>query len=188
LTALMGGSIRFESRVGHGTTFHIALPLQQTSKLVERELSSVAAAPLAAAFPVLVVEDNVVNQKVAMGILRTLGLGVAVASNGLEAVQMCACNEYAAVLMDCQMPVLDGFEATRRIRAMNRRRVPIIALTAGAADMERRLVFDAGMDDFLSKPIGRFELRAMLGRWLTATKSDAELPDRQLATATATEQ
>jgi signal transduction histidine kinase/ActR/RegA family two-component response regulator len=188
LTVLMGGSIGFESREGHGTTFHIALPLQQTDKLVERELSSVAAAPLTATFPVLVVEDNVVNQKVATGILRSLGLAVAVASNGLEAVRMCASNEYAAVLMDCQMPVLDGFEATRRIRAMNRRRVPIIALTAGAADMERRLVFDAGMDDFLSKPIGRFDLRTVLGRWLTAPKSDAEWADRQLETATATEE
>ena len=87
---LMGGSIRFESRVGHGTTFHIALPLQQTDKLVERELSNVAAAPLTATFPVLVVEDNVINQKVATGILRSLGLAVAVAGNGLEAVRMCA--------------------------------------------------------------------------------------------------
>jgi CheY-like chemotaxis protein len=80
---------------------------------------------------------------------------------------MCASNEYAAVLMDCQMPVLDGFEATRRIRAMNCR-TPIIALTAGAADTERQLAMEAGMDDFLSKPIGRLELRTMLGRWVAA--------------------
>jgi CheY-like chemotaxis protein len=168
LTALMGGSIRFESSVGRGTTFRVALPLPRANKLVEREASSVAQTLLAADFPVLVVEDNVVNQKVAMGLLRSLGLDVAVAGDGSEAVQMCASNEYAAVLMDCQMPVLDGFEATRRIRAMSCRRTPIIALTAGAADRERQLAIEAGMDDFLSKPIGRLELRTVLGRWVAA--------------------
>jgi signal transduction histidine kinase/ActR/RegA family two-component response regulator len=187
LTALMGGSIRFESSVGRGTIFHVALPLQRADKLVERESSSTVETPLIAAFPILVVEDNVVNQKVAAGILRSLGLDVVVASDGSEAVQMCESNEYTVVLMDCQMPVLDGFEATRRIRSMNRRRMPIIALTAGAADTERQLAIDAGMDDFLSKPIGRFELRTVLGRWLTARASEAGWVDRQLVTSAATE-
>ncbi len=168
LTALMGGSIGFESSLGRGTTFRVALPLPRADRLVERESSSVAETPLYAALPILVVEDNVVNQKVAAGILRSLGLNVAVAGDGFEAVQMCASNEYAAVLMDCQMPGLDGFEATRRIRAMKRNRVPIIALTAGTADMERQFAVDAGMDDFLSKPIGRLDLRTTLERWVTA--------------------
>ena len=136
LVTLMGGSIGFESKLGQGTTFRVALPLQMVEMPVEQESSKLAEAGLAAAFPILVVEDNAVNQKVAAGILRNLGLSVAVAGDGFEAVQMCASNEYAAVLMDCQMPGLDGFEATRRIRAMNRRRVPIIALTAGTADTQ----------------------------------------------------
>jgi hypothetical protein len=81
---------------------------------------------------------------------------------------MCAANEYAAVLMDCQMPGLDGFEATRRIRAAGRPNLPIIALTAGAGDIERQFAIKAGMDDFLPKPIRRDDLRAALGRWLVA--------------------
>jgi signal transduction histidine kinase/FixJ family two-component response regulator len=188
LIALMGGSIGFESSVGRGTTFRVTLPLQRAETLVERETSRVAETLLTAAFPILVVEDNVVNQKVAAGILRSFGLDVVVAGDGSEAVELCGSNEYAAVLMDCQMPVLDGFEATRRIRAMNRRRVPIVALTAGAADTERQLAMNAGMDDFLSKPIGRFELRTVLGRWLSAGTSEAEWADRQLQTAAATEE
>jgi CheY-like chemotaxis protein len=151
----------------------VALPLQRADKLAERESPSAAEILLVADLPILVVEDNVVNQKVAAGILRSLGLEVRVAGDGSEAVEMCASNQYAAVLMDCQMPVLDGFEATRRIRAMNCRRVPIIALTAGAADTERQLAIDAGMDDFLSKPIGRLELRTVLGRWVAAEQSVA---------------
>lgn len=184
LVTLMGGSIRFESELGQGTTFRVAIPLKTVEMPVEQESSKLPEAGLAAAFPILVVEDNAVNQKVAAGILRNLGLSVAVAGDGFEAVQMCASNEFAAVLMDCQMPGLDGFEATRRIRAMNRRRVPIIALTAGAADTERHLAIDAGMDDFLSKPIGRLDLRAALARWLTPQAEgadDTEWADRQFA-------
>jgi signal transduction histidine kinase/ActR/RegA family two-component response regulator len=168
LTTLMGGSIGFESRVGKGTTFRVVLPLEKTEKLIERESPALPEAGFVAAFPVLVVEDNAVNQKVAAGILRNLGLRVAVAADGFEAVQMCGANEYAAVLMDCQMPGLDGFEATRRIRAAGRGHLPIIALTAGAGDIERQFAIKAGMDDFLSKPIRRDDLRATLGRWLAA--------------------
>jgi len=165
---LMGGSIGFESTVGKGTTFRIVLPLEQANE-GEQEQQALPEAILNAALPILVVEDNVVNQKVAAGILRNLGLGVAVAATGFEAVEMCTSDEYAAVLMDCQMPGLDGFEATRRIRAAGRR-VPVIALTAGVGDMERQLAIQAGMNDFLSKPIQRDDLRAMLARWL-ATKA-----------------
>ena len=183
LAALMGGSIGFESRVGKGTTFRVVLPLRKPDKPVERESAGLPEAGLAAVFPILVVEDNVVNQKVAAGILRSLGLAVAVARDGFEAVEMCTSNEYAAVLMDCQMPGLDGYEATRRIRASDRPRVPIIALTAGAGEMERQFAIDAGMDDFLSKPIRRHDLHSMLARWLaprTPEANDAEWADPQL--------
>ena len=164
LVTLMGGSIRFESTAGKGTTFRVVLPLEKAQE-GEQESEALTETVLSAALPVLVVEDNVVNQKVAAGILRNLGLEAAVAANGFEAVEMCMSNEYAAVLMDCQMPGLDGFEATRRIRAAGRR-VPVIALTAGVGDMERQLAIEAGMDDFLFKPIRRDDLRAMLARWL----------------------
>ncbi len=181
LAALMGGSIGFESTVGKGTTFRVALPLEQASE-GEQEPQSLPEVVLMATLPILVVEDNAVNQKVAAGILRNLGLDVALAANGFEAVEMCTSNEYAAVLMDCQMPGLDGFEATRRIRAAGRR-VPVIALTAGGGDMERQLAIKAGMDDFLSKPIRREDLRAMLARWLvggTSQASETEWTARQV--------
>ncbi|HEY6987397.1 MAG TPA: ATP-binding protein [Bryobacteraceae bacterium] len=171
LVMLMGGSIGFESTVGKGTTFRVVLPLEQANE-GEQEPQALPEAILNAALPILVVEDNVVNQKVAAGILRNLGLDVTVAANGFEAVEMCTLNEYAAVLMDCQMPSLDGFEATRRIRAAGRR-MPVIALTAGGGDMERQLAIEAGMDDFLSKPIQRDDLRAMLARWLAPKAKNA---------------
>jgi Response regulators consisting of a CheY-like receiver domain and a winged-helix DNA-binding domain len=101
-----------------------------------------------------------------MALVRSLGLAVEVASNGVEAVAKCSSTDYAAVLMDCQMPEMDGYEATRRIRALQGRRVPIIALTAGAAPSDRRFAIAAGMDDFLSKPVQRAELARLLDRWL----------------------
>ena len=84
----------------------------------------------------------------------------------MEAVEKCLERKYSAILMDCQMPGMDGFEATRRIRAGICGRVPIIALTAAAGGSDRKLAMDAGMDDFLSKPLVRREFAEVLGRWL----------------------
>jgi CheY-like chemotaxis protein len=84
----------------------------------------------------------------------------------VEGVEKVLSREYSAVLMDCQMPGMDGFEATRRIRAERRTAVPIIALTAAAAGSDRKLAMDSGMDDFLSKPVIRREFAAVLARWL----------------------
>ncbi len=139
------------------------------------------AANLRAASPILVVEDNRVNQRVAMMLVRGLGLEVEVASNGLEAVKNCSSNDYAAVLMDCQMPEMDGYEATRRIRALKRKRVPIIALTAGAASSDRDLAIEAGMDDFLTKPVQRAELARVLSRWIARPGPSAEAVARYLS-------
>jgi len=106
---------------------------------------------------ILIAEDNPVNQKVAIAMVRSFGLSYDLVADGLEAVEKCLSRNYSAVLMDCQMPKVDGFEATRRIRAVRGRALPIIALTAGAACTDRKLAIDAGMDDFLSKPIQRLE-------------------------------
>jgi PAS domain S-box-containing protein len=125
---------------------------------------------------VLLVEDNPVNQLVAEGILDSLGYAVVLAENGREAVALFAEDPDGvdAVLMDCQMPVMDGFDATRSIRAMEEpeRRVPIIALTAAAVAGERERCLDAGMDDFLTKPVDVTALRAALLRWVAATPED----------------
>jgi PAS domain S-box-containing protein len=117
---------------------------------------------------VLVVEDNPVNQLVATGFLEHLGCRVDVASDGLEAVRLLTRpHEYAAVLMDCRMPRLDGYDATRQVRAHEPvgRRVPIIAMTASALEGERERCLDAGMDDFLTKPVDAAELERVVREW-----------------------
>jgi len=128
-----------------------------------------ATPPLPGARPrVLVAEDNLVNQRVAVRMLERLGLGADIASDGHEAVQSFGRQPYAAVLMDCQMPEVDGFEATARIRARegNGRRIPIIAMTASAMRGDRERCLAAGMDDYLAKPVTIENLRAVLRRWL----------------------
>jgi two-component system, sensor histidine kinase and response regulator len=117
---------------------------------------------------VLVVEDNETNRVVATALLSRRGLRTAVAQNGVEAVEMVATNDYAAVFMDCSMPELDGWEATRRIRARETAdaRVPIIALTAHSTKADRERCLRAGMDDYLSKPIRADLLDETLARWL----------------------
>jgi two-component system sensor histidine kinase/response regulator len=114
---------------------------------------------------ILLVEDNLTNQKVALHQLTRLGYAAHVASNGEEALKAIALHDYALVLMDCQMPLLDGFEATRRIRANERARgghLTIVAMTANAAKGDRERCLEAGMDDYLPKPIVREALEAML--------------------------
>jgi signal transduction histidine kinase/CheY-like chemotaxis protein len=123
---------------------------------------------------ILVVEDNVVNQKVAVRMLETLGHQVDVAANGLEAVRALTEIPYDIVLMDCQMPEMDGYEATAEIRRRqgSRRHTPIIAMTAGAmmGDEDRARV--AGMDDYVVKPVTREQLSAVVEHWLAETTAE----------------
>ncbi len=117
---------------------------------------------------VLVAEDNPVNQRVARGILERLGYDVSVAVNGAEAVEAVRAHRFDVVLMDCQMPVLDGFEATRQIRAMGgaHAAMPIIAVTANAMAEDRQRCLEAGMSDYVPKPVRRAELLRALDRAL----------------------
>ncbi len=120
---------------------------------------------------VLLAEDNPVNQEVAKALLARLGLSVAVAGNGTEAVAMVEAGHYDLILMDCQMPVMDGYQATAAIRqrqAEGARRLPIIALTANAMEGDRNKCLAAGMDDYLAKPYNQRQLREVLARWLSA--------------------
>jgi PAS domain S-box-containing protein len=131
--------------------------------------------PVAAA--VLVAEDNEVNQKVAAKILERLGYRVELAENGKEALAACARRRYDAVLMDGQMPGMDGYEATRRIRERETRggrRVPIIAMTASAMKGDREKCLDAGMDDYVSKPVTPEKLEAVLRKWVGSAATPAE--------------
>jgi len=127
---------------------------------------------------VLVVEDNLVNQRVSQALLKRLGLEVRIANNGEEGVAMWEEGEYDAIIMDCQMPVLDGYSATALIRRreLDRQaaiRMPIIALTAHALPGDRQKCLDAGMDDYLTKPVAAQDLRETLRRWISGVRLEA---------------
>ncbi|WP_158590441.1 response regulator [Noviherbaspirillum cavernae] len=117
---------------------------------------------------ILVADDNPVNQKLAVRMLEKLGCLAAVADNGAIAARMHASQPYDLVLMDCQMPELDGYQATARIREHDRgqRHTPIVALTSATGPAEREKCAASGMDDFLAKPVQPQVLKNMLGRWL----------------------
>ncbi|WP_427017594.1 response regulator [Pseudarthrobacter sp. P1] len=122
---------------------------------------------------VLIVEDNEVNQLVAREMVSKLGYRVEVVANGFDAVAATGTAHFDAILMDCHMPVMDGFEATRAIRARDgpTGRLPIIAMTAGALDEDRQRCLAAGMDDYLAKPVDYSALDATLARWVGGTPS-----------------
>ena len=122
---------------------------------------------------ILVVDDNAANQKVAMRMVERLGYRGDVASTGADAVTMLGRGHYDAVLMDCQMPELDGFDASRQIRHNERggRHVPIIAMTADAGSTERERCLAAGMDDYISKPVKLHVVAAVLERWLATPQA-----------------
>ena len=119
---------------------------------------------------ILLAEDNLVNQRVAVAVLKKLGIKPDLAGNGLEALRLVQEKAYDLVLMDCQMPDMDGFQATRAIRALDPmgRRVPIIAMTANAMQGDRERCLEAGMDDYLAKPVAILDLKTTLQRWLPA--------------------
>ncbi len=127
---------------------------------------------------VLVVEDNLVNQRISSLMLKKLGFAVDLANNGEEGVTMWANGNYDAIFMDCQMPVLDGYSATVRIREQElaqgrepNHRMPIIALTSNAMPYDRQKCLDSGMDDYLTKPVASSDLGAALNRWLNRESS-----------------
>jgi CheY-like chemotaxis protein/HPt (histidine-containing phosphotransfer) domain-containing protein len=147
------------------------VPLITRHLLAERRVSA-ATEPLAETEAiqarVLVVEDNPVNQRLVRLTLERMGCRVDPAANGKEAVEMARNLPYDIVFMDCQMPEMDGYQATREIRSRETgaRHLPIVALTAGAMEGDREKALQAGMDDYLTKPVQREDLRRALGRWL----------------------
>jgi signal transduction histidine kinase/ActR/RegA family two-component response regulator len=172
LAELMGGYITVESVEGAGSAFSVHLPLQSAATAQAEQHLAKKEIAFRSALPILVVEDSLVNQKVTAALLLRCGLTCRLANNGEEAVVMCQKEHFAAILMDCHMPTMDGFEAARRIRESGLLHLPILALTASTADTERELAIKAGMDEVLSKPIGRVALCDALSRWLPVETQD----------------
>jgi PAS domain S-box-containing protein len=171
LVQLMGGEITVDSTLGRGSRFGFTLSLPMV-------LAAPAGEPVRVpgrSGPthvergrVLVVEDNAVNRKVAVAFLDKLGYVSDVANDGVEALEMMTAARYDLVLMDCQMPRMDGYEAAARIRATEQdRHTPIVAMTASAMASDRDRCLAAGMDDFLSKPLDRSLLETTLRQWTT---------------------
>jgi len=156
----MGGTISVESKQRQGSTFTFCLPVAVSQAPGEATGPTAAPGPLPSELRILLVEDNAVNQMLALGVLQKLGCRADLAHDGEEAIAMTRASRYDVVLMDMQMPKMDGVSATRAIRAMENVHQPyIIALTANAMESDRQLCLSAGMNDFLAKPFKTAELR-----------------------------
>jgi two-component system, sensor histidine kinase and response regulator len=181
LAQAMGGTIALDSTLGVGSDFSVTLTLGvlapgDPANLPCRSTATMPAARLAGR-RLLIVEDNIVNQTVAEGILEAEGATTSIAANGREAVEMLRSTAYDAVLMDLQMPEMDGYAATRAIRGeLGLTRMPIIALTAHALPEERRRCLEAGMDEHLSKPIDPRLLVEAVESLVGAAAAQPDLP------------
>jgi signal transduction histidine kinase/ActR/RegA family two-component response regulator len=179
LAELMGGTIRATSDPGHGSTFVFELELAVAR---DSGLTAVRSEPAETAHPhwsrpplVLVAEDNPVNQLVVSRALERAGCQAEIVGDGEQALQALAERRYDAVLMDCQMPVLDGYEATRELRRRENssEHTPVIAMTAHAMKGAIDDCLEAGMDDYLSKPLRREQLNQALARWIPSQTGSA---------------
>jgi CheY-like chemotaxis protein len=187
IIVMMGGTIGFTSREGEGSTFHftVTLPLDQPGRTTE-EIAELSFRSGSVKARVLVVEDNLVNQKVARSILKKVGCAVETAGNGKEAVGRVQAGAFDIVFMDCAMPEMDGYEATRQIRQWEdtRRRssgtgmhLPIVAMTAHVSAEDQARCLMAGMDDYMAKPVTILVVQNLIEKYCSnLTNADPLLP------------
>lgn len=181
----LGGEIRMDSEAGRGTTFTVQVPMEPAALTISPETpaaisktATVRPTPgrprlrvvgtTVAELPILIAEDNPANQMIATRLLQKLGYATEVVENGREAVAAVEARPFAMVFMDCQMPEMDGYEATKRIRELDGERgeLPIVALTANAAPGDRERCLEAGMDEYLSKPVRLPDLERLVSQWI----------------------
>jgi len=170
LVEMMKGNLGVDSEVGKGSKFWFVIPLGIARDDEISEMPAIVAKPVVLTGKVLLVEDNPINQMVAKKMLEKTGLVSVLAENGKEALERLEQEEFDAVLMDCQMPEMDGFEATRLWREqeqmLSNGRLPIIAMTANVMQGDRERCLASGMDDYLGKPVRQAELGSVLQRWI----------------------
>ncbi|PTT99342.1 hybrid sensor histidine kinase/response regulator [Pseudomonas sp. HMWF031] len=168
LAERMGGTLRAQSEEGRGSVFTLEIPLALYQQpLPARSLRAPSGKGDGEGRNVLLVEDNPVNQTVIEAMLRSLGFTVSVAADGAQAVRSAESLIFEAILMDCRLPIIDGYEATRQIRQLpGCTDLPIIALTANALQGDREACLSAGMNDYLAKPFKRVDLQQILQRWV----------------------
>jgi CheY-like chemotaxis protein len=172
----MGGKVGVESTLGQGSCFWIALTLEKSEKKLSQLTETIDVDSVSMNWrerlgdlSILLVDDDIFNQEVALELLKSeTDLMVDVAGDGQEAIELFSQKSYALILMDMQMPIMDGLQATRIIRQMpDGKTIPILAMTANAFSEDRQNCLEAGMSDFIAKPIYPDMLFNLLQKWLT---------------------
>lgn len=180
LAELMGGQVGMESEEGKGSTFWFTVPLQKVAEqeICRQQQTALTTKSLPFTPRLLLVEDNRVNQYVALSILKKFALQADIAENGIQALEMLRQKEYDLILMDIQMPEMDGLEATQQIRSVLYSAVPIVAMTADATKEDRDKCLAAGMNAYLSKPVDRERLFRVLQQQLLGKKIQTDKEDK----------